>query len=62
METAFPGAGTVTGGVVLTSKLEGRVVIPPKCIFCVSVTSVATTATGNLFFRWVEEQVTNATS
>jgi hypothetical protein len=62
METAFPGAGTVTGGVVLTSKLEGRVLIPPKCIFAVSVTSVATTATGNLFFRWTEEQIINTTS
>jgi hypothetical protein len=62
METAFPGAGTVTGGVMLTSKLEGRVAIPPKCVFAVSVSSVGTTATGNLFFRWVEEQVTNATA
>lgn len=59
IQSAFPGAGTVTGGLTLHAALEGRVIIPPQCVFAVSVSTVGTTATGNLFFRWVEKQITN---
>lgn len=59
IQSAFPGAGTVTGGLILTAELKGHVIIPPKCVFCVSATSVGTTQTGSVFFRWVERKMTN---
>ncbi len=54
--------GTVTGGFVLHAPLDGSVIIPPGCTFGVSVLSIGTTAAGNLFYVWREEQIDNVLS
>ena len=61
VQTAFPGAGTVTGGLTLHAAIDGRIILPPQRLLCVSVSTVGTTATGNLFVRWSEQTVENLT-
>ena len=59
IQSAFPGAGTVTGGLTLYADLKGGVIVPPGCRFSANVTTVGTTATGNMFFLFAEAVLDN---
>lgn len=63
VQNAFTlGTGTVSGSLILHAPLDGGVIVPPGCVFGASALSVGTTATGNLFFCWREEQIYNQLS
>ncbi len=56
------GTGTVSGSLIMHAPIDGGVIIPPGCVFGASALSVGTTATGNMFFVWREEQIYNQLS
>ena len=58
--TFTTAAGTVTGSLVLTADFGGDVIVPPNCLFSVSICTVGTTVTGNLCFHFRQHPVKNA--
>lgn len=56
------GTGTVSGSLVLHAPLDGSVIVPPGCLFNISMCTLGTTATFNTFFVWREEQIYNQLS